>query len=69
MWGRSPACPIQSYHRKAMVRFCSGWPPPEAVVASSAVLVLMVPNCDGFTKFTVVFGFDRLYHLNGFWKS
>ena len=67
--GTTPSGRTWSYQRTEIVMFWSGWPPPLAVVASSAVLVLTVPNSAGFVKFTVVFGADRLYHLNGFWKS
>ena len=49
--------------------FISPWPPALAVVPSSEVLVETLPNVAGLVKLTVVFGADRLYHLNGFWKS
>src|SRR5229473_1546313 len=44
-------------------------PPALAVVPSSEVLVETLPNVAGLVKLTWVFGADRLYHLNGFWKS
>src|SRR5580765_3611157 len=44
-------------------------PPALAVVPSSDVLVETLPKVAGLVKFTVVFGAERLYHLNGFWKS
>src|SRR3954465_13333136 len=49
--------------------FIRPWPPALAGVPSSEGLVETFPNVCGFVKFTVVFGADRLYHLNGFWKS
>ena len=49
--------------------FISPWPPALAVVPSSAVLVETLPKVAGLVKLTVVFGAERLYHLNGFWKS
>src|SRR5512141_2237113 len=49
--------------------FIRGCPPAFAVVPSSDVLVDTFPNVAGFLKFTVVFGAERVYHLNGFWKS
>src|ERR1041384_7789630 len=49
--------------------FIRPWPPAFAVVPSSEVLVDTLPNVAGLVKLTTVFGADRLYHLNGFWKS